>query len=251
MPEGDTIRRTAARLNARLAGHTVQRAWPATIGKITGRRLLTVEAAGKHLLMRFDGDLTLHSHMRMLGRWEVYGLAERWREPQYRARAVLHFDDVQAVCFNAPTIELVRNALAPVAHLGPDVLADTFDLDDVIARARRSDAATVGELLLEQRVCAGIGNIYKCEALWLGRLDPGAPVGALTDDQLRGLYRTARDLMRRSLAGDGFRPRHAVHARGGRACPRCGTPIAVRAQGKWARLTYWCPRCQTSGLTVL
>jgi endonuclease-8 len=196
--------------------------------------------------MRFDGDLTLHSHMRMLGRWQVYGLEERWREPRHRARAVLHFDDLVAVCFNAPTIDLVRDALAPVAHLGPDVLADTFDLDDVIERARRSDAETVGELLLDQRVCAGIGNIYKCEALWLDRVDPWTPAGALSGDRLRALYRSARDLMRRSLAGDGFRPRHAVHARGGRACPRCGTRIEVRAQGKLARLTYFCPGCQLS-----
>lgn len=234
-------------LRERLAGQSVQRAWPPSLERLAGRRLEDVEPAGKHLLMRFSGGLALHSHMRMHGNWQVYRPRGRWREHRWRARAVLTFDDAVAVCFNAPVIELVRDAEATVAHLGPDILVDPFDLDDVIVRARRSDAATIGELLLEQRVCAGIGNIYKCEALWLERADPWASVSDLTDDQLKRLYRTARDLMRRSVAGDGFRPRHAVHARGGRACLRCGTRIDVRPQGRLSRLTYWCPRCQAPG----
>jgi endonuclease-8 len=99
-------------------------------------------------------------------------------------------------------------------------------------------------LLLEQRVCAGIGNIYKCEALWALRLDAWLPRGKLDDERLRQLYMTARDLMRRNILEPIVRRRHAVHGRGGRPCPRCGAPIRIRAQGAQARFTYFCPRCQ-------
>ena len=244
MPEGDTIWRTAAALRGRIAGKVVTDARPATIARLKGQRVEAVEPNGKHLLMRFEGGITLHSHMRMTGSWHVYRPGDRWRQPAWRATAVLSFDDVVAVCFAAPVMELVRDAQAPVAHLGPDILVDPFDLDAVIERARRSDASALGELLLEQRVCAGIGNIYKCEALWALRLDPWMPSAALDDAQLHRLYLTARDLMRPNLMTPIARQRHAVHGRGGRPCPRCGTPIRIRAQGHQARLTYYCPRCQ-------
>ena len=244
MPEGDTIRRTLAALQARLEGKKVLSAWPASLRRLEGRQVQAVEPVGKHLLIRFDGELALHSHMRMTGSWHLYAAGAHWRVPKHRSRAVLAFDGVEAVCFNAPVIELVRDPRRPVAHLGPDVLGEDFDLPEVMKRARGAAAATVGELLLDQRVCAGVGNIYKCEALWKRRLDPFTPPGQLGDQALASLYLEARDLMRRSLAGSAFRPRHAVHARGGRPCPRCGTRIAVRPQGLPARLTYWCPRCQ-------
>ncbi|HVS07184.1 MAG TPA: DNA-formamidopyrimidine glycosylase family protein [Candidatus Dormibacteraeota bacterium] len=250
MPEGDTIWRTAAALRRRIAGKVVKEARPAAIARLKGRRVEGVEPNGKHLLMRFEGGIALHSHMRMTGSWHVYRPGERWRQPEWRATAVLSFEDVVAVCFAAPVIELVRDALAPVAQLGPDILADPFDLDAVIERARRSKAPTLGELLLEQRVCAGIGNIYKCEALWVLRLDAWMPPAELDDAQLRQLYLTARDLMRPNLVAPIARQRHAVHGRGGRPCPRCGTPIRIRAQGHQARLTYYCPRCQREPASV-
>ena len=157
---------------------------------------------------------------------------------------MLAFDDVVAVCFAAPVMELVSDAQRPVAHLGPDILAESFDLDEVVRRARSSDEATLGELLLEQRVCAGIGNIYKCESLWQLRLNPWAASTDFDDETLRRLYLTARDLMRGSLVTPIHRRRHAVHGRGWRPCPRCGAPIQIKAQGALARLTYFCPRCQ-------
>ena len=244
MPEGDTIWRTAAALRRRLLGKTVATARPDLVKRLEGHRLVAVEPVGKHLIMRFDGEVALHSHMRMTGSWHLYRPGERWRQPERRARAVLNFDDAVAVLFSAPVVEVVRDDRRLVAHLGPDVLAQRFDLDEVIQRARRSDRRAIGELLLDQRVCAGIGNIYKCETLWLHRVDPWEAPSALQDDDLRRLYLTARDLMRRSLTGKGFTHRHAVHGRGGRSCPRCGTRIAVRAQGEQARMTFFCPRCQ-------
>ena len=245
MPEGDTIWRTAAALRRRLQGKVVTDARPAALARLKGRRVEAVEPNGKHLLMRFEGAIALHSHMRMTGSWHLYRPGERWRQPAWRATAVLSFDDVVAVCFAAPVMELVRDAQAPIAHLGPDILVDPFDLDGVIGRARRSEAVTLGELLLEQRVCAGIGNIYKCEALWALRLDAWMPPVELDDERLRTLYLTARDLMRRSILTPTARQRHSVHGRGGRPCPRCATPIQIRAQGQQARLTYFCPRCQS------
>ena len=245
MPEGDTIWRTAIALQRRLAGKTVLEARPQAIGRLKGRHLEGVEATGKHLVMQFEGDIALHSHMGMTGSWHLYRPGERWREPAWTATVVLGFDDAVAVCFAAPKMELVTDAQQPVAHLGPDILVDPFDLDEVTLRARAAGAATIGELLLDQRVCSGIGNIYKCESLWIERLDPWMPPANLDDKSLRRLYLTARDLMRRSLLAPVGRQRHAVHARGGRPCPRCGTPIRIRAQGREARLTYFCPRCQS------
>ncbi len=244
MPEGDTIWRTAAALRRRLLGKTVATATPDRVKRIEGHRLVAVEPVGKHLIMHFDGQVALHSHMRMTGSWHLYRPGERWRHPERLACAVLNFDDAVAVLFSAPVVEVVRDDRRPVEPLGPDVLGERFDLDEVMRRARESDRPTVGELLLDQRVCAGIGNIYKCETLWLHELDPWSAPSSLSDDEVRRLYLTARDLMRRALTGKGFTPRHAVHARGGRSCPRCGTRISVRPQGEQARLTYFCPRCQ-------
>jgi endonuclease VIII len=244
LPEGDTIWRTAAALRRRIGGRIVGDARPQAIARLNGRRLEAVEAHGKHLLMLFEGGITLHSHMRMTGSWHLYGVGERWRQPERRATAALTFDDVVAVCFAAPVMELVVDARRPVAHLGPDILVDPLDLDEVIRRARQSEAPTLGELLLEQRVCAGIGNIYKCEALWALGLDAWMRPAELGEERLRRLYLTARALMRRGLVPPSARQRHAVHGRGGRPCPRCGTPIQIRAQGHQARLTYSCPRCQ-------
>jgi endonuclease VIII len=245
MPEGDTIWRTAAALRRRLDGHTVTSARPQpTLGRLGGHRITAVDPVGKHLFIRFDNGLALHTHMRMNGAWHVYARGERWRKPEHLARAVLETDDTVAVCFLAPLVELVRDDNNSVAHLGPDVLADSFDLDTVVQRARQSRFETLGEVLLDQRVAAGIGNIHKCNSLWQLRLDPWQRVDATGDDTLRRLFAAARDRIRRSAVAHGFTPSPAVHGRGGRPCPRCGTPISVRAQGEQARLTYWCPRCQ-------
>jgi len=244
LPEGDTIWRTAAALRRRIAGKVVLDARPPSIARLKGRHVSTVDPNGKHLIIAFEGGIALHSHMRMTGAWHLYRPGERWRQPAWRATAILTFDDVLAVCFAAPVMELVGDARGPVAHLGPDILAESFDLDEVVRRARLSEAPTLGELLLEQRVCAGIGNIYKCEVLWQLQRNPWTTPTGLDDEALRRLYLAARDLMRRNLITPIGRQRHAVHGRGRRPCPRCGSPIRIQAQGAQARLTYFCSRCQ-------
>jgi endonuclease-8 len=248
MPEGDTIWRTAAGVRERVGGRAVGSAWPARFEGLVGRTLDAVEAVGKHLLMRFSGGWTLHSHMRMTGSWHLYRPGERWRQPRHRARAVLGFGDWEAVCFAAPVLELVRDGREPVGHLGPDVLAEEFPLDHVVARARSVGPVPVGELLLDQRVCSGVGNVYRCEALWELRRDPLRSSAELNDEALGLLFETARAMMRENLTVAG--PRRfggrsgVVHGRAGRPCPRCGALVRARAQGADARIAFWCPGCQ-------
>jgi endonuclease-8 len=252
VPEGDTIRRLAEMLHAALAGRVVRSARPDLLRRFAGRTVTGVTATGKHLLIRFDNGLAIHSHMRMRGAWHVYGRGERWRRPSWQARAVLETDDAAAVCFSAPVIEVVREEQTKLGHLGPDILGDGWSADDVLARARQRGAAAVGELLLDQRVTAGIGNVYRCEALWERRVNPWTPASGLGDDELKALFETARAAMLANLRGAYSRRRFpgygrgAVHGRGGLGCPRCGTRIQVRAQGELARLTYWCPACQAA-----
>ena len=250
MPEGDTIWRTAATLRAGLEGKRVLVARPAALKRLAGTTVTEVKPVGKHLLIRFDNGLAIHSHMRMQGAWHLYKRGERWRRPAWQMKALLETEDMVAVCFSAPVVNLVRDETGKVGHLGPDILSDDWAALVVVARARSSGAAAVGELLLDQRVTAGIGNVYRCEALWHVGINPWTKTADLDDARLAALFETARGAMRANLKG-GFERRFpgygkgAVHGRGGRPCPRCGTRIQVRAQGEHARLTYWCPGCQT------
>jgi formamidopyrimidine-DNA glycosylase len=249
MPEGDTIWRTAGMLRDGLQGKRVVAAKPDALRRLAGTTVTEVKPVGKHLLIRFDNGLALHSHMRMRGAWHVYRRGERWRRPAWQMKALLETDDVTAVCFAAPVIDLVRDETTKVGHLGPDILADAWSPADVVARARKLGAMPMGELLLDQRVTAGIGNVYRCESLWQRRLNPWKSSAELSDEELTALFEVARQAMLANLSGRIERRfpgygKEAVHARGGRPCPRCGARIRVRAQGEHARLTYWCPACQ-------
>lgn len=250
MPEGDTIRRTAVTLAEWLNGRTIRRArttaaaFPA--GKVVGQTVTAVEAEGKHLLIRLSGGQVIHTHMKMTGVWHVYEAGARWRRSPSRARLVLETDDHVAVCFNAPVVEL----LAPkgeylhrsLTGLGPDVLEPPVDLDEVRRRTAAVAAElTIGELLLDQRVVAGIGNIWRCETLFACRVDPFRPQATV---DLEPLVTTASDLMTRSVAGD--RPRAMVYGRARRPCRRCGTPISSAPLGRPPRTIYWCPACQAA-----
>ncbi len=217
--------------------------------KLVGQTVESVEAQGKHLLMRLDSGQVLHSHMKMNGSWHVYRDGERWRKPAAQARLVLIAGERVAVCFNAPVVELLQTR-AEAAHpalrnLGPDVLAQPIDVDEIRRRARASPRGTpLGELLLDQRVAAGLGNIWRCEALFVEGHSPWTPVSALSDDQLDALYHTGSRLMGAQRTG---RPdlRRWVYDRAGRPCRRCGALIqARRERTELARTAYWCPQCQ-------
>jgi endonuclease VIII len=247
LAEGDTILRIANALRPRFVGKQLTEARPEKFGRLVGTTVTDVEARGKHLLIHFDNGLALHSHMRMTGSWQIYRPGEPWRKPAWMAKAVLGTDDAVAVLFNAPVAELRRERELnhDLAHLGPDILAPTLDMEEILKRARRSERQALGELLLDQRVAAGIGNIYKCESLWRLQLDPWMPATELDDEALAGLYRTARELMVGALRR---RPPHAVHGKAGRSCPRCLGRVGYRNQGDPPRLTYFCPGCQPQAL---
>jgi endonuclease-8 len=244
MPEGDTIWRAARGLRVALQDRRVAAARPAALARLSGRALRGVETAGKHLYMRFDDGIVLHTHMRMTGAWHVYGPGERWRRAAHLATAVLDFEgNVQAVLFAAPVCELVT-AAAIGAGLGPDILAADFDIDPVLSRIRTSGVPTIAEVLLDQGVCAGIGNIHRCNALWHERVDPLTPPLALDDAAVRRIYARARDLLRRGAVADRFRSQGGVHGRAGRGCAVCGSTIQARPLGRPSRILFWCPGCQ-------
>lgn len=257
MPEGDTLHRVAGRLRPALAGRTLTRV---ELRRARGERprpgdrVEGVEAQGKHLLVHLASGLTLRTHLRMTGSWHLYRTGEPWRRPAGQARVVLEVDSGwQAVCFAAPDVETYRRG-APgpgsraIAELGPDLCRPDADLDAVLERLSAVPPETgVGEALLDQRVAAGIGNVYKSEVCFACGVDPFTPLGELDEPARRRLYRTAHRLLRANL-GSGPRRTHpgglAVYGKPGRSCPRCGTAIKVRRQGAHARATYWCPGCQ-------
>jgi endonuclease-8 len=248
VPEGDTIWRTAATLSA-LQGRRVVRARPDSLARFAGHTVVEVKPVGKHLMIRFDNGLAIHSHMRMRGAWHLYRPSEPWRRPGWQAKAILETEDWVAVCFSAPVIDVVRDERTRLGHLGPDILRDDWSARDVVERARERGPVAVGELLLDQRVTAGIGNVYRCEALWQCRVNPWTDASELNEEQLAALFETAHRAMKANLRGDVQRRfpgygRGAVHGRAGRPCPRCGTRISVRAQGEHARMTFWCQGCQ-------
>jgi len=270
MPEGDAIFRTARTLNRALAGRQVLRfesAVPALTrvdddAPIAGRTIESVTAAGKHVLMRFSGDLTLRTHMRMNGSWHIYRPGERWRRPRRDMRVVVATAEYEAIGFNIPIAEFLDARAEArqddLRQMVPDLLGHAFDEDEAIRRIREHDSQEIADVLLNQRVVVGIGSIYKCEMLFLCGVSPFARTTTVTDDALRTLLRTTRKYLQanvRKPAGGivtyaGFRrergegARHYAYGRAGRPCRKCGTPIQLQAQGPHARLTYWCPTCQ-------
>ncbi len=256
MPEGDTIFRTATSLRRWLGGREVTAARGAGLERVVGAKVAAVETKGKHLLIRFSSGFVLHTHMRMRGSWHVYPRGARWQRPAAQAKAVIECGERVAVCFNAPVVELMRDhderAHASLNRLGPDVLVDGFDLEEVLRRARsRPPATMLGELLLDQTVLSGLGNVYRCEALFLEGLDPWMPTRDTDDEGLRRLVQVARDLI---VANSGTTPRgrdvglgparSLVYGRVGRPCRRCGSIIRSARLGAQARTVYWCPSCQ-------
>jgi endonuclease-8 len=254
--EGDTILRAARRLEAALAGQQLSATAPnprskaAGIEGLDGRRLETVEARGKHLLLGF-GDLTLHSHLGMSGSWHVYDLGASWRKPPGSAWAVLRGQAFEAVQFGGPTLRVLGSERLPrdplLARLGPDVLAPDFNAETVVRSLQAAPDRALGDALLDQHLVAGIGNIFKSEACFAARLDPWQPVGSLSDEQLHHVAQAAHDLMLEAV--EHGRHERAVYKRASRPCPRCATPIRSRGQGDANRTTYWCPTCQMTAET--
>jgi endonuclease VIII len=244
MPEGDALHRAARRLQV-LVGERIEVETPHPQAqvkrlpeKLDGLRLESVEAVGKNLLLHFEGGLVLRSHLRMRGRWQV-----RARNGSARGKPwlVLRGAEREAVLWNGPVLELHGRG---VRRLGPDILARPPDFDAMLARLRLADQGrAVGDALLDQRLVAGIGNLWKAEALWRARVSPWRPLRDVSDNELLVALREAEKLMRSSLEHGKHRGR-AAYRRAGRPCPRCGAPIRSRGQGDGNRIAYWCPQCQ-------
>jgi endonuclease-8 len=256
VPEGDAIHSAARRIREVLVGsqieeietpqprHALDR-WPE---RLDGRAVRAVDARGKHLFIRFDGELTLHSHLRMRGRWSVYRRGERWRRSPRRAWLVLRTREHEVVQFDGPVLELMTDSRTRfdqrLASLGPDLLAEEFDERRFVRRLREDDQTRgIGDALLDQRNLAGIGNMWKSEGCFLAGIDPWRPLARVSDEQVLAVVRGLRPLMRRSAAGGG-RDDNWVFERTGRPCRRCATLIRSRGQGDDNRTTYWCPSCQ-------
>jgi endonuclease-8 len=273
VPEGDTIFRAARTLHRALTGREVVRfesVLPSLTRvhedtPITGRTVERVTAAGKHVLMHFSGELVLRTHMRMNGSWHIYRPGERWQRPRRDMRIVVATAAFEAVGFNVPVAEFLRGTAlerqADLRLMGPDLLGEVFDEAEAVRRLRARGATAIADALLNQRVVAGIGNVYKSEVLFLCGINPFAPVSALADGQLLAVLRTARTHLQANVIDPtaaivtyrGYRrttrradpaERLYVYGRARKPCRKCGVCIEVRAQGPDARLTYWCPACQ-------
>ena len=250
MPEGDSLHRAARRLQV-LVGENVEVETPhpraavkGLVKRLDGRRLEGVEAIGKNLLLRFEGGLVLHSHLRMSGRWRV---ERRGTVPPGRSGKpwlVLRGAEHEAVLWSGAVLELVTQCYLP--RLGPDILGEPPDYETMLARLRAvPQERELGGALLDQRLVAGIGNLWKAEALWEARVSPWRRLDETGDDELLAVLEVAHGMMRTSV--NGARPSRPVYRRKGRACPRCDAVVRSAPHGEHARTAYWCPGCQVGG----
>lgn len=274
MPEGDTIFRSARTLHKALAGTIVtgfvtefaQLAAVHDNTPVTGRTIEQVESRGKWLLIHFSGDLILVTHMLMSGSWHIYRRGERWRRGRSHMRVLLANETYEAIAFDVPVARfytsrtLARNSAIP--RLGPDPLRADFSAGDAAARIAAHPQEEIANVLLNQQVIAGLGNVFKSEVCFVCGLSPFARVHEVSPDQVAALLAAAERLMninvsdaasggviiytgaRRTRNVSDAGARLWVYGRRGQACRRCGATILMRKQGSAARSTYWCPQCQ-------
>lgn len=266
VPEGDTIHKAATRLRPALVGQQLTRF---TADRLTGTRprlgeaIEAVEAVGKHLLIRFSGGLTLETHMRMTGSWHLYDPGERWRKPEYLARCVIEVPERVAVCFAAPVMRTfpttrLGGSADPMGHLGPDLAAPlegtAKELSPEIIRrcVDRMDEVSspdraIGDVLLDQRVANGVGNVYRSEVCWACHVSPFRTLGEVPAGLRAELIVTSAKLLRANLT---TRRRTtvpgglAVYGRRRAQCRRCGGPVRWNNKSENGRVVYWCPGCQ-------
>jgi endonuclease-8 len=265
MPEGDTVHRITRVLQKELQGHTLARLYVRDKGdvpELAGKRVDSITAHGKHMLVHIEGGWMLRIHLGMKGGWMRRNVQEVMPAD---ITALLVTGETAYICAGAYRGELMRESAARVhpilSRLGPDLLAEPPDIPEAVRRARQAAYANreVGELVLDQRVAAGIGNVYKSEVLFECRIHPRTRMRNLSAEQVDGIFHKAADLMRLNLL---TRRRTAVplrrratptsqrlwvYGRAGKPCLDCGTKVEVFKQGDMARSTYFCPRCQAAG----
>lgn len=253
MPEGDTLHNLATTLRPHLVGEPLTDvSLPRLRGMdrlVVGDTVAAVRSRGKYLEIEVERGLVLRSHLRMTGSWEVFGLGQRWRQPPHLARAILTTEHAQVVCFAAPVVEIGRVGDGALDHLGPDLCHADVDVDEILRRvdAWVDERAEIADVLLDQRLAAGIGNVYKCEVLFAEKVDPFAAAGTLGSTTMRRLYETAASQLQSNLGrvrrvtfGNGL----AVYGRERQGCQVCRTGLRSASQGVHGRHTWWCPSCQ-------
>ncbi|ATD70320.1 MULTISPECIES: DNA-formamidopyrimidine glycosylase family protein [Gordonia] len=263
MPEGDTVFAAAARLRQGLEGRTListQFRIPSlATADLSGRTVVGVRSKGKHLLIDVEesepgaGDaVSIHSHLKMEGVWHVHRRGQKWRRPSYQARVVLRTDDHEAVGFDLGTLELLADPDAALAYLGPDLLADDFDRDEAIRRLGADPEQTIGAALLDQRLMAGVGNVFRSEICYLRGVLPSRPVGdvdlgPMVDLSRRLLWANRMRSARTTTGNTSPNARMWVYGRNGQLCRRCATIVkrGELASTGGERSVYWCPRCQS------
>lgn len=263
MPEGDTIFRTAAALRTAIGGAVMESfEAPRLTGPkpASGSVVESVDSIGKHLEITWSDGVSLRTHMRMTGSWHVYRRGERWRAPRHLMRVVIRTAEWEAVCFNAPDVESYRTRAgvvpAALARLGPDLMDDDADIDACVGRLTSLSAPddTIADLLLDQRVACGVGNVFKSEALFACRIDPFMPARLIDEPVAHRLLTTASEMLRANRQSAGRTttggtqpgtPPLAVYDRVGRPCLVCATPIRTARHGRDHRSTFWCPTCQS------
>src|SRR5215212_22334 len=244
MPEGDTIYAAARRIRGALVGKEItsietphrrfeRDRWPERLG---GRGVRAVDSRGKHLFIRFDGDLTLHSHLRMNGWWGVYERGRRWGKAPSRAWLVIRTERHEVVQFGGPVLELMTDSRSRfdqrIARLGPDILDDEFDDAAFLRRLREDDPTRgIGDALLDQRILAGIGNLWKVEGCWLAQIDPWRPIRDVSDEEARRIVDEVQPRMRESARTGMQATYKVIYGKTGQPCPRCGTKLRSRGQG--------------------
>jgi endonuclease-8 len=278
MPEGDTIYRSARALQRALGGKVVT-GFETGLAKLArvnddsslvGRVVEKVESRGKWLLIYFSQDLILVTHMLMSGSWHLYRLGERWRMGRGKMRVVIRTAEWEAVAFNVPIAELyTARSLArseQVPKLGPDILSAEFTVDGGVARlaayAAENPDAEIAVVLLNQRVLAGLGNVYKSEVAFAAGVNPFRAMRTITPKEMETMVDVAQRYMKVNVVdgkGEGIvtyagnrrttramdrEERLWVYKRDGQECRRCGAAVMMRKQGSQARSTYWCPECQ-------
>jgi endonuclease-8 len=278
MPEGDTIYRAARALQRAIGGKVVA-GFETGLAKlarvnddspVVGRVVEKVESRGKWLLIYFSGNLILVTHMLMSGSWHLYRVGERWRMGRGKMRVVIRTTDWEAVAFNVPIAEfytarsLERSAQVP--RLGPDILSDSFTVEGGVARlvayGRENPEAEIGVVLLNQRVMAGLGNVYKSEVAFAAGVNPFRAMRTITEREMERVVDFAQRYMKANVAegaGAGIattsgnrrttysmdrEERLWVYGRKGQECRRCGATVMMRKQRVQARVTFWCPECQ-------
>jgi endonuclease-8 len=259
MPDGEPIHRTAAALRTALVGRKMIRFdAPRLVGAAptAGRTIERIETSGKRLDIEWDDGVILHTRLRRSGCWHLYRPDEPWRRPSTQLRVAIEVRDWVAVCFNAPVAETYRepdlSRHPGFGGLGPDVSRADADLGrgvDLLLSYRDPEMA-LGEVLLDQRVLAGVGNVYRAEALWACELSPFARVGELRERDAVRLVNLTAKLVRANLqyvervSASGVPAGLAVYGRTGQRCHRCAATVEARETGEPRRVLYWCPGCQ-------